>query len=253
MLGALPEIHLLVLALGVGLLGGIIKGVVGFALPVVIVSGLSAFLAPELALAGLVVPALVTNVWQALRQGPEAAVQSFAKIRFFLIIGGLAMFSFAQLVPRMSVSLLYLSLGVPIALFAVSQLAGWRPVISPTNRPAQATAGFISGAFGGLAGVFGPPLVIYLTAVNTPKTEQMRIQGVVFALGSLLFATAHMISGVVRFETLVFSAFIAAPAMIGTAIGFAIQDRVDQATFRKLTLLVLLLAGLNLIRRGLIG
>ena len=81
----------------------------------------------------------------------------------------------------------------------------------------------------------------------------MRIQGVVFALGSLLFATAHMISGVVRLETLVFSAFIAAPALIGTAIGFAIQDRVDQATFRKLTLLVLLLAGLNLIRRGLIG
>jgi hypothetical protein len=32
-----------------------------------------------------------------------------------------------------------------------------------------------------------------------------------------------------------------------------VQDRIDQATFRKVTLIVLVVAGLNLVRRGLFG
>jgi hypothetical protein len=37
------------------------------------------------------------------------------------------------------------------------------------------------------------------------------------------------------------------------AVGFAVQDRIDQAAFRKATLVVLLVAGGNLVRRGLMG
>jgi hypothetical protein len=43
------------------------------------------------------------------------------------------------------------------------------------------------------------------------------------------------------------------PAVIGMLIGFQFQDRLDQAKFRKITLAVLVIAGLNLIRRGLIA
>ena len=41
------------------------------------------------------------------------------------------------------------------------------------------------------------------------------------------------------------------PALLGNAIGFRLQDRIDQALFRRLTLVVLIVAGLNLVRRGL--
>ena len=41
------------------------------------------------------------------------------------------------------------------------------------------------------------------------------------------------------------------PASIGMIVGFYVQDRLDQEKFRYLTLIVLVVAGLNLIRRGL--
>jgi len=41
------------------------------------------------------------------------------------------------------------------------------------------------------------------------------------------------------------------PAAVGMAIGLRYQDRMDQALFRKVALAVLCIAGLNLLRRGL--
>ena len=43
------------------------------------------------------------------------------------------------------------------------------------------------------------------------------------------------------------------PAMLGMWFGGRLQDRIDQRTFRRVTLVVLLGAGLNLVRRGLMG
>ena len=42
-------------------------------------------------------------------------------------------------------------------------------------------------------------------------------------------------------------------ALLGMFVGFRIQDRIPQSTFRTVTLWVLLIAGLNLVRRGLMG
>jgi len=42
------------------------------------------------------------------------------------------------------------------------------------------------------------------------------------------------------------------PALAGMWLGYRVQDRLDQKKFRKATLFVLLLAGLNLVRRGMV-
>ena len=39
-------------------------------------------------------------------------------------------------------------------------------------------------------------------------------------------------------------------ALVGMALGFAIHDRLDQKRFRQATLVILAIAGLNLIRRA---
>ena len=51
-----------VLALGIAFCAGFVKGVVGFAMPLVFVSGLTTFMSAELALAGLILPTLIANV-----------------------------------------------------------------------------------------------------------------------------------------------------------------------------------------------
>ena len=93
--------------------------------------------------------------------------------------------------------------------------------------------------------------VLYLTALDTPKDEQMRVQGVVYGVGALLLAVAHLKSGILNATTAPLSTLLLLPALLGVGLGFALQDRIDQALFRRLTLIVLVVAGLNLVRRGL--
>ena len=241
------------LAVLVTFAAGIVKGTIGFALPMLMISGLSSFLAPELALAALIVPTLVTNIWQAMRQGLREAWRSVSAFRVFLLCGLVTLILGAQLVQVLPRDVIFLVIGVPVAVFAVLQLSGWQLRMLRRRTSVEALFGGLAGFLGGLVGVWGPPTVAYLTAINTPKKEQMRLQGAIYGLGALALSGAHVQSGVLRAETLPLSLMMVFPAIAGMLLGLRIQDRIDQAAFRKVTLLVLLLAGLNLVRRGLFG
>ncbi|MEM9601128.1 MAG: sulfite exporter TauE/SafE family protein, partial [Pseudomonadota bacterium] len=104
-----------------------------------------------------------------------------------------------------------------------------------------------------VSGIWGPTTVAMLTALQTEKREQMRIQGVIFGMGSLALTLAHLGSGVLNPASATFSGALILPAVLGLGLGFLIQDRIDQALFRRLTLAVLVLSGLNLVRRGLLA
>jgi uncharacterized membrane protein YfcA len=58
---------------------------------------------------------------------------------------------------------------------------------------------------------------------------------------------------VLNAETAVFSAALLPAALAGMGVGFRLQDRMDQDRFRRITLIVLVVAGANLIRKGLAG
>jgi len=79
------------------------------------------------------------------------------------------------------------------------------------------------------------------------------VQGVIFGIGAVVLFFSHLKSGVLNAQTLQLSAWMVVPAVAGMLIGFQFQDKLDQAKFRKVTLAVLVIAGLNLIRRGLIA
>lgn len=241
-------------AFAVTLLAGFVKGAVGFAMPMIMISGLGSFMAPELALAGLILPTLSSNLWQAMRQGPRAALASAAVHWRYLAILLAMILVTAQFVTSLPTNVLLLVLGLPVTLFALLQLIGWRPRIHAGNRRvAELGVGAFSGAIGGLSGVWGPPTVLYLTALDTPKTEQVRVQGVIYGLGAVMLTVAHLRSGVLNAGTAELSLLLTVPALIGTWLGFAVHDRLDQALFRKATLAVLVVAGLNLIRRAVFG
>lgn len=247
-----PEI--LAFSLLVALLAGIVKGMVGFAMPMIMISLLGSFVAPDVALAGLILPTLVTNGMQALRQGWREAWESIKRFRIFMLIGLVAMLASAQLVRVLPQDTLLLLIGVPVIVFCAVQLAGWQLTLPSRGRGwVEGGVGGVAGFIGGFSGVWGPPTVMYLTALDTPKADSMRVQGVIYGLGAVALFGAHVGSGVMRAETLPFSMAMILPAVLGTWLGFQIQDRIDQRAFRKATLAVLLIAGLNLVRRGLTG
>lgn len=246
--------HIFAAAMVLACFAGLVKGVTGFAMPMILISGLGSFLPPETALAALILPTLVTNVWQAVRQGFHAAAASARTHWRYLAMVLICLVISAQFVTRLPASALFLILGVPVVAFAVLQLIGWRPKIDPDRRrAAELGIGAFAGGIGGLSGVWGPPTVLYLTALNIPKVEHVRVQGVVYSSGAIMLALAHMKSGVLDSAGFVFSAILVVPAVLGMMFGFAIQDRLDQERFRWAILIVLTIAGLNLVRRGIAG
>lgn len=243
----------LAMAAAIGLIAGVVKGVVGFALPMILVSGLGSFLPPEIALAGLIVPSVVTNVFQSTRQGIGAALASLRKFLPFnaVLFGGI--YLSAMLMRAIPASIFFLGLGAFIVFFCTIQLLGWRPRLEGgRNITIELAIGAVAGFIGGISGIWGPPLILYLIALEVPKEEQVRVQGVSFLLGAIILFFSHLHSGVLNRETLPFSLLMLVPILLGMAIGLRFQDRIDQARFRRLTLWVLLIVGLNLVRRGIV-
>lgn len=251
---ALAPPQILLACFAVAFFAGVIKGMVGFAMPLIIISGLASLVEPQLALAGLILPTVLSNLWQGFRQGIGPALASLRSFRIFIIVGGVMLAISAQMVRVIPTDLMFLLIGVPVTFFTVLQLAGWRPHLRDDQKPlAEAVVGAIAGAMGGFSGTWGPPTVLFLTALDTPKLDQVRIQGVLYGLGSLVLLVAHIGSGVLRTETLPFALATVPTSLLGMALGLALQDRIDQNAFRRATLVVLVFAGLNLIRRGLMG
>ena len=245
---------LMLLALGATLVAGFVKGAVGFALPMIMISTLGSFLPAETALAALILPTLVSNLWQAFRTGWRPAWQSLRALRIYLGFMLVFILIGAQMVRVLSPSTLLILIGAPVTFFALIQLLGVTFPLRPRGRRlAEPLVASAAGFVGGMSGVWGPPLVAFLTAIDTPKREQMRVQGVVYGLGALALALAHVQSGVLNRSTLPLSALMLVPTLAGMALGLRWHDRLPQAGFRRATLVVLVLAGLNLLRRALLG
>lgn len=237
-------------AFGVAFLAGAIKGAVGFGMPMVLISGLGSVMVPELALAGLLLPTLTTNMLQSVRGGLGEVPRIVSDFRVFLIVGGIALIVCAQFVVLIPPGALFVTVGSVVALVAFYQLSGAGLRIPARTRVSDFGFGLAAGAMGGVSGVWGPPTVIYLNAIGAPKVDHIRIQGLIYSAGAVLLVGAHIGSGILSSQTWAFSLVLVVPALAGLWIGFRLQDRLDQKTFLRATQLVLILAGLNLIRRG---
>lgn len=242
------------LACAVTLFAGFVKGAIGFAMPLIMISVFSAFMVPEVALAGLILATVTTNVHQAFRQGLGEAWESVLRYRRLIVMVVLGIVISAPFVRVLPQGVMLALLGVPVIAFAAVQLAGLPLALKLEHRNrAEYGLGAIGGLYGGISGVWGPPVLIYLLSIGADKRESVRVQGVVFLIGAVVLMAAHLGSGVLNARTLPFSAALVVPAGLGMWIGFQLQDRLDAARFRWWTLVLLVLTGANLLRRAVTG
>ncbi|SCY49267.1 sulfite exporter TauE/SafE family protein [Paracoccus tibetensis] len=239
-------------ALGVTAFAGFVKGALGFAMPMIMMSAFGSVMPATVALGAMILPTLLSNVQQAAREGRGPVMASVRKFRLHIamvVIFICVSAGFAKAIPQW---VMYGLLGVPITLFALWQLSG-RPLALNLRhrRRAEGISGVIGGLYGGISGIWGPPLIVYLLSIGTDKREQVRVQGVVFLIGAVVLTGAHLTSGVLNAQTVPFSALLCIPAVLGMKLGFALQDRLDVQQFRRWTLILLVLTGLNLARRSL--
>jgi uncharacterized membrane protein YfcA len=251
---ALMPLWVFVASVGVTLFAGFVKGSVGFAMPLIMISGLTLFMDPLLAIAGVILPTVATNFLQAFRFGWREMKATVLEYRRYILIVCVVIVIVAQFVASIPTQTFYLIVGVPVLLLSVIQLAGVQFRIPERRRRlAEWGVGLVAGGLGGITGTWGPPTVLYLIALETPKAKQLLVQGVVYGLGSVSLLAGHIQSGVLSLTTVPFSAVLLIPAFFGLQLGFRMSDRMNPEVFRKATLIVLIIAGANLVRRGIVG
>ena len=230
---------------------GFVKGITGFAFPMIMFGGLAVVFGPELAVAALALPLLAVNIIQAMQGGLASALWLFR--RFFRLIFALciAIAAASPLVTSFPPSILLSILGPTITIVATIQLFG-RIYRLPRrlHRPGEYVAGVAAGLSGGFAGVWAPLIVLFLLATGTDKSRQVQAQGVIYAAGSVVLIAAHSGTGVINSETLPISALLLIPAAAGLGLGTLVRNRLNQERFRYCTLVVLIILGLNLVWRA---
>lgn len=246
------SMEIILLATFAFFLAGIVKGSVSIGLPTAALGVLSMAIDPRIAIALIPFPILVANFRQMMKAGHIVeTAKKYAPYTISLVIFLLLV---SQLVPSISTNALLIALGVVIVTFAITNLFFQPPKLPDRyDTIGQIIAGIISGIFGGLTSLWGPPMLIYLLARGTEKEEFIRATGVILFIGVFPLTFGFWRNGMLDDGVWLVSIFLTIPAMIGFALGEWFRKRMDADRFRKAVLVMFLLIGLNLLRRAIFG
>jgi len=227
------------------LLAGLVKGVIGMGLPTVAMGLLAIVLPPAEAAAILVVPSLVTNLWQLLA-GPRFVASAR---RLWPMLAGVAVGTVAGagVLAGNVAGLAKIGLGVALGVYAVVGLAGLKLAIAPRH---EAWAGPLTGAATGLVtgatGVFVIPAVPYLQAIGLERDELVQALGLSFTVSTVALAVGLLRVDALAAHTAWISLLALVPALIGMQAGQWLRQRIAAATFRRVFFAGLLLLGATL-------
>jgi uncharacterized membrane protein YfcA len=232
------------------LLAGWVKGVVGMGLPVVAMGALGLVMAPVQAASLLVVPSLVTNVWQFVT-GPSKLViiRRLASMMLCVCIGtplGI------QFLTSGSSRWPSVALGATLVIYSLLALYLPRLAVSPhSERHLSPIIGGITGAITGATGTFVVPAVPYLSAMSLSKDELIQALGLSFTVSTVALAVALGASGSYSPGILLASACAVVPALVGMFIGQHMRERIEAKAFRRWFLIAMLLVGCYMVIKSL--
>jgi uncharacterized membrane protein YfcA len=136
--------------------------------------------------------------------------------------------------------------GVGLFLVLYSLYALFRPAIKPVKAggaAADAGVGFLNGVLGGLTGLAGILVTIWCGLRGWPKDQQRTVFQPVAVAIFLISAVWIGASGAVTADTIKLF-LIGLPALLaGTWLGLKLFDRINETTFRKIVLVLLLASG----------
>jgi|SRR5450631_587726 len=224
------------------LLAGCVKGVVGMGLPIVAMGLLGAAMAPLQAASLLVVPSLVTNLWQMVA-GPELRVLSkrFASMMATVCVGA---FLGIGLLTGASASVATGALGAVLALYALVGLFAPRFHVRRQFEPwVSPIVGLVTGMLTGATGVFAIPAVPYFNSLDLGKEELIQVLGISFTVSTIALAAALAVNGQFQSRAAWISLLAVVPALAGMYFGQHIRGRLQPEVFRRWFLIGLLVLG----------
>ena len=241
----------LVLAAGILLIGGFLKGTVGFAVGLVTVAGLVQVFPPKLVVVALSIPFLLSNVIVLVEDGvPYGFIRGQYPFVLALAVG---LVGGVLLLRIVSERFLFLFLAGYIGLFLLVQWYERRIYEIADHGLAGLMAGSISGVIGGAVSAPGPPLVIhaYLNTLGDGKTAFVTATSSLFLIAHCFRLTFLANVGLLGVREILLGLAFSVPIYIGVALGIRARPYLDSRKFTMAIKVLLVLIGLRLLARGL--
>jgi uncharacterized membrane protein YfcA len=227
------------------LLAGFVKGTIGLGLPTVAMGLLSVSMPPSRALAIVIVPAIVTNVWQTF-VGPY--LRDIIRRLWPLMAGtvcGIWLNSGLLTGPYARYGTIVLgSLLVIYAIVGLSKLSFSVP--RSEEKWIGGIVGLITGLISAATGVQVIPSMPFIQAIGMEKDELVQALGVYFTVATLALAFNLTSAGLLDASTALPGAIAMACAFAGMFIGQAVRSRMQPEAFRRWFLIAMIFLGLYL-------
>jgi uncharacterized protein len=235
--------HLLIIIGAAFLLAGFVKGVIGLGLPTVSMGLLAVTMAPGQAIAIVIVPAIVTNVWQTFG-GPY--LRDIMRRLWPLMAGTvIGIWLNAGLLTGPYAPYGTVTLGVLLVIYAVMGLTRLQFTVAQRNEKwIGGIVGLITGVVSAGTGVQVFPSMPYMQAIGMEKEELVQALGVFFTVATVALAFNVTASGLLTAATALPGAIAMAASFAGMFIGQAVRSRMQPETFRHWFLIALIFLGL---------
>lgn len=230
---------------------GFVKGVVGMGLPTVAMGLLSLVMAPAASAALLIVPSLVTNIWQ-LVAGPNflALMRRLATMMLAVLLGTVLTIG---VLTGSSSSLASAALGGILAVYGIVGWAARRFKVPPRVEPwLSPLVGLVTGLIAGATGVFVIPAVPYLSSLGLAKEELIQALGLSFTVSTVALALALAMTGQFELGSAGGSLLAVVPALAGMFIGQRVRNQLQPESFRRWFFIGLVVLGVYMLARALL-
>lgn len=233
------------------LLGGMVKGVIGLGFPVVVLALLATTIGLKEAMALLVIPGIVTNIWQALAGG--AFVALVKRLWSLLVATVVGIWLGVYVLSMVEPTRLIVVLGILLFLYSVFSLT--RTQIPPPGRhevwlsPLMGAAG---GFVCGLTGSYMVPGAIYVQALGLSRDGFIQAIGIVFVVLAAALGVSFWRYNLIGLGTGAVSVAALVPMVIGMFVGQRLRYRLSEEVFRRIFFVALLFVGIYMVGRNLL-
>ena len=228
---------------------GFVKGVIGLGLPTISIGLLGLVMRPLEAAALLVIPNLVTNIWQlAIGEPVGALLKRLWPLLFGIAIGTGAG---ALILPAEASKGAIVALGAILVVYGLIGLAAVKLEMPLRHEPwAGPLVGLVTGFVTVGTGVFVIPAVPYLQALGLKRDTLVQALGLSFLTSTIALAPAIASFGGLTVPVAEASLLALAPALGGMVLGQALRNRIGQTAFRRAFFGGMLLLGAYLALKG---
>src|SRR3954470_24963537 len=218
---------LLVIAL-VFVLAGFVKGAIGLGLPTVAIGLLAVSMPPARALAIVIVPAIVTNVWQTF-VGPY--LRDIVRRLWPLMVGTvIGIWSGAGLMTGPYARYGTVILGVLLMIYAVVTMVKVQFRVAAGNeKSVGGVVGLVTGVIAAATGIQVIPAMPFMQAIGMEKDELVQALGVYFTTATVAMAFNLTSAGLLNASTAVPGIVAMVAAFTGMFIGQAVRTRLEPA------------------------